>query len=794
MQHRFARLLILSGSTLLGSAFSVPGAEVKQENAVFFEKHIRPILVEHCYECHSEQAGKRKGGLLLDRKAGWETGGDSGPAIVPGDAADSLLIESVHYEAYEMPPEGKLPDKTIALLEEWVRRGAFDPRLAPGPAAREEIDIEAGRQFWCFQPVTRPTIPVVTDKAWPLGDIDHLILAKLEDAEITPAPDANREAILRRVTLALTGLPPTVAEQDAFLADQSPGAFERVVDYLLESDAFAECWARHWLDIIRYADSVGGGGSQVLKDSWRLRDYVIDSFRRDKPLNKMIREHIAGDLLPFSSYREQVEQLTATGFLVLGPHNYGGQDKDLIALDIADEQIDTIGKAFLGMTIGCARCHDHKFDPIPTSDYYALAGIFLSTKSVSNKHFSSWFTRTYPMSPEQKAELDAGRAKDKAKIVSLTNHVAELKKRIKAVDKKANPAAGASLRTELQEKQVSLKGLQKKKPPKQPTIMCVGEVDEPKDTPIRVRGQPRNIGETVSRGFLQVAMSPDKPAPKLDEGSGRLELAHWIASDENPLTARVLANRIWQHLLGHGIVRSSDNFGNSGNLPTHPELLDYLAVRLIQNGWSTRQLVREIVLSRTWRMASEGGDPDGDRLDIENELLWRAHKRRLNAEALRDSILMLSGTLDSDSEKGGPSLPPGLKSAIDFEFTSMKRSIYIPVFRNRLYEIFGTFDFANPNFVVSKRFESTIPTQSLYLMNSPFIHHQAQVAAQQFLEKPADTAAATRWTYRHILCRSPSDEEMALTHEFLESEDFSSEAWASLIQSLYSCVDFQYIH
>jgi len=315
-----------------------------------------------------------------------------------------------------MPPQEKLPDNVVALLEEWVRRGAYDPRTNPGVAATADVDIEAadieaGRQFWCFQSVVKQTIPVVTDKAWPLGDIDHFVLATLESNQLKPAPNASRETLLRRVTLALTGLPPSTAEQAAFLAEQSPDALERVVDRLLNSDAFAERWARHWLDIVRYADTSGGGGSKTLPDAWRLRDYVIDSFRKDKPLDELVREHIAGDLLPFSSHEEQIAQLTATGFLVLGPHNYGAQDRELLALEIADEQIDTVGKAFLGMTLGCARCHDHKFDPIPASDYYALAGIFLSTKSVANEHASKWFTRTYPPSPEQETELAADKAR-----------------------------------------------------------------------------------------------------------------------------------------------------------------------------------------------------------------------------------------------------------------------------------------------------------------------------------------------------------------------------------------------
>ncbi|MDG2383731.1 MAG: DUF1549 domain-containing protein, partial [Pirellulaceae bacterium] len=650
MQLFWVRLLMISVFLNLEAMLA---AETKQGDVEFFEKKVRPILTEHCYECHSEEAGKRKGGLWLDRKVGWETGGDMGAAIVPGDSEGSLLIQSVRYESLEMPPKQKLPKHLIATLEEWVRRGAYDPRLDTGstPKGDAVIDMVVGRQFWSFQPVIEPVLPIVSDTTWSRSVIDHFVLAKLEANKLRPAPDATRDVILRRVTMALTGLPPTIAEQDAYFADESPNALEAVVNRLLSSDTFAERWARHWLDILRYADTSGGGGSKTLTDAWRLRNYVIDSFRKDKPLNELIREHIAGDLLPFSSHQEEVDQLVATGFLVLGPHNYGGQDKELLSLEIVDEQVDTIGKAFLGMTIGCARCHDHKFDPIPTRDYYALAGIFLSTKSVKNESAAEWFTRPYPLSPKQKAEREA----KEARISSLEQEISLLKEQIKASQEESDAASkrqsdgtllnhepdqgsGVTLNAELTGKEGLLQQLQQEKEPDQPTVMCVGEVDTPKDTAVRIRGLPRALGAMAPRGFLQVVTTLGSAVPKIEKGSGRLELANWIASDENPLTARVLANRIWQHLFGYGIVRTPDNLGTTGSLPTHPELLDYLALQLIRNDWSARKLIREIVLSRSWQMASQEGDPNGGKFDPENVLLWRAHKRRLDAESLRDSI------------------------------------------------------------------------------------------------------------------------------------------------------------
>ena len=765
-------------------------ADPEAADVAYFETHIRPILIQHCYACHSEQKGKRKGGLWLDRRDGWMRGGKTGPAITAGDVDGSLLIQSVRYEALQMPPQQQLPQQLIGRLEEWVRRGAYDPRSAAVPVVQSEIDVAAGRNFWSFRPITAPPLPSVMNATWPRTSIDHFLLARLEEAKLTPAPDAPRAILLRRLYLALTGLPPSIAQQDAFLSDLSEDAFEKVVDRLLMSPAFADRWARHWLDIIRYADTTGGGGSQALPDAWRLRDYVVDSFQQDRPLNEMLRAHVAGDLLPFSNHTERASQLAATGLLVLGPHNYGGQDKELLALEIADEQIDTIGKAFLGMTIGCARCHDHKFDPIPTSDYYALAGIFLSTQSVADESAAKWFTRDYPLSPEQQA----AQAARQARLVALEAEVLSLQAELKTLRAEAevDQVAVAARDGELKKKQSLLTELKQYKEPPQPTIMCVGEGEDPQDTEIRLRGQPRSLGESAPRGFLQVATSSDITLPSIEQGSGRFELANWMASDRNPLPPRVLANRIWLHLFGEGIVRTPDNFGTTGARPTHPALLDHLASELLRSGWSTRQLVRTIVLSRGWQMASTGGDPQATDIDPENKLLWRARKRRLDAETLRDSILAISNSLDP--LRGGPTLPPDFKSEFTFQHSSNRRSLYIPVFRNQLHEIFTTFDFANPSFVVGKRFEGTIPTQALYLMNSPFIYQHAQTAADELQGAFVNLEEGIRRAYEQVLCRPPNAEELSLTREFLVSKNDPREARTSLLRSLFACVDFQYIH
>jgi len=935
---------------LVGLAIS--GVGWAADDFAFFESQIRPALIESCLECHSEASGKRKGGLWLDRRAGWAEGGDNGPTIVPGEPDKSLFMRAVRYHEpdWEMPPERKLPDATIAKFEEWIRRGAPDPRtgaVAPRPEDKG-IDLEAGRKFWSYRPITDPVIPAVQDPAWPKSDIDRFILAKLEATGLRPATEADRATLLRRLTYSLTGLPPSVEEQRAFFDDPSPDALIKVVDRLIESEAFAERWARHWLDLVRYSDTCGGGRTMPLPDAWRFRDYVVGSFRRDKGLDRLIREHIAGDRLPAANDDEKMDQLIGTGFLVMGPHVYEEQDKGQLDLDIVDEQLDTIGRAFLGQSIGCARCHDHKFDPIPTRDYYAMAGIFTSTRSVRHENVSQWNTMPYRPTPAEAAaqsayEREAGplklqilnlsrelaRLNDRGNAAAKTGPVDPAKLRGTVVDDTAaelsgewkesthtKPYVGAGYRTAYGEARATYRlpvekagryevriswsaatnravaapvtirhaggeaavtvdqrehpgidGIfhsvgvytfdkggatvtiggpnrggvfiadavqilgeidqsdrsdqpdnnresdttelaqvraEKKKAdealaklekarPKLPTVMAVDEAEKPADTPLRIRGMVRSFGKTVPRGVLQVALSAGAPQPAIAEGSGRLELARWIASPENPLTARVMANRIWLLLFGEGIVTSPDNFGTTGDAPTHPELLDYLARRLITHGWSTKALVREIVLSRTWAMSSEveDADPKAGTIDWENRLLHRAHRRKLDAEALRDSLLTYSGVLDRTS--GGPALPASFKSEYDPMEPSPRRAVYVPVFRNSVDETLNTFDFANPNFTVGQRSKSTIPTQSLFLMNSPIVHRHADLAARR-LPAIATTAEKIESAYRLVLGRKPSESEQHLCEAFVTAEDPARpETWSALMRTLFGCVDFQYI-
>lgn len=938
---------------LLGMACLLSSVAVSAEPDIdFFEKKIRPILVDNCYSCHS--LGKRlRGGLSLETKEAVLKGGDTGPALIAGKPDDSLLIKAVRYTDPElrMPPKGKLPASAIADLEKWVAMGAPDPRSGNIKVAHKYVDVETGRKFWAFQPPKTPAIPQVADKAWPRNDIDRILLAGLEAKGLKPAKDADAATLLSRLHFVLTGLPPTPAELDRF--QQAAGrdlqaAVIDVVDRLLASPHFGERWGRHWMDVARFAESSGGGRSLLFKDAWRYRDYVIRAFNNDMPFTQFIVEQLAGDLLEGKTPEERYWRLVATAFLILGPHNYESQDKPILEMDIIDEQIDTIGKGFLGMTIGCARCHDHKFDPIPTKDYYALAGIFKSTKFIVHSNVSNWTVRQLPVPPEQEvvikkyeAELadlkeqiklakanapkavavaaeikgtpvavkdlpgivvDDSQAKkvgnwmfstfsnnfvgdgylyddrgmkgektltfqpeftktgfyevrlayvpfknraDKVEVrifhtdgddtvyvneqvqppidgrfVSLgrfrfeqgnqwfvmvttdgaNGHVAadavqflsdeDLKTLSERTPEKTPIKSGKTL--PLADLEAQLKHLEAKAPSR-PTAMAVSDADKIADFYVCIRGNVHNKGDSVQRGFLQVATLGTMPAIAAKE-SGRRELAAWLANADNPLTARVLVNRLWHHLFGAGIVRTVDNFGATGELPSNPELLDYLAVRFMNEGWSIKKMIREIVLSHAFQMSSEP-NAEGVKADPENRLLWRMNRRRVDAETLRDSILTVSGQLDTTI--CGDTVKPGTTVERDYKFDDVRRSVYTPIFRNRLLELFEVFDFPDPNIVAGRRNISTVPTQALYLMNNPFVMTQARYAAQATLkEKGLDDGQRVELAYRKCLGRLPSgrERELALAYVAAAGSTEQLAAWERFYQTLFACVDFRYVN
>ena len=979
MRHESAQMMLCT-RWLIGVVVvclcGIRAVSAADGDVAFFEKKIRPVLVEHCYKCHSAEHRATKGGLRVDSRDALRKGGDSGPAVVPKDLDESLLIAAVRYddENLKMPPKGKLSAAVIADFEKWITLGAPDPRGDVGPVATGGkspwTSVEAGKKFWAFVPPKSIPAPDVKLATWPRGDIDRFILSRLEQRNLKPVADADRLTLVRRAYFDLVGLPPTPEQVDVFVNDQSPDAFPKLVDRLLASPQFGERWGRHWLDVVRYAESSGGGRTLLFPEAWRYRDYVVEAFNSDRPYDRFVREQIAGDLLPADSPAERERQLVATALLVLGPTNYEGQDKSILEMDVIDEQIDVIGKGLLGMTITCARCHDHKFDPIPTKDYYALAGIFKSTQTLIHDNVSKWVELPLPVSSDKEAELKqhtdavaalqeriklakavaaksskggatepAGPAiiavkdlagivvdDEQAKPVGVWKHSQFSKRYIGdgyrhddntdgaektltflpelsqagryeirlayqhgtsraekvpvtvfhadgeesiIVNQKATPpldgrwislgqyrfelngqgfvivsnkdaighvtadavqfipvesleaaktarpplsplgrgaggegrsardagvASAPDPRADLKKLEDELKSLQQKSPYR-PMAMTVKEADKIGDAFICIRGNFHNPGDVVPRGFLSVATSgspPDLP----DEQSGRRQLAEWVVSKNNPLTARVMANRIWHHLFGVGLVRTTDNFGSTGETPSHPELLDHLALRFVEQGWSMKKLIRDVMLSRTYQLASTA-DAAGLKADPENRLLGRQNRRRLEVESIRDAILAASGQLDLTI--GGPTIKPGTTIEYGYKFGDTRRSLYTPVFRNTLLEIYEVFDFADPNLVIGKRNTSTTAPQALFLMNNPFVMQQAEAAAKSLLSVlDADDAARIHLAYRRTVGRPPTPVERDLAQKFLAVGSSSDEKkqlaeWSRMFQALFASVDFRYV-
>ena len=934
---------------LLAAGGGVFAAEPTAEGLAFFEKKIRPVLVEHCYKCHSASSEKVKGGLLLDTREGIRKGGESGHAVVPGDLKESLLISALKHDDFEMPPKRMLPAAVVADFEKWIRDGAVDPRRATHVVAKpDSIDIEAGRKHWAYQPLRAPAIPEVKDAAWPANDIDRFILARLESAGLQPGADAKKITLVRRLYFDLIGLPPTPEEIARFVDDKSPEAYENLVDRLLKSPRFGERWGRHWLDVVRYAESMSLR-SRLLKHAWRYRDYVIEAFNDDLPYDQFLTQQLAGDLLEASSVDAQRQNLIATTFLVMGDALLENQNKSQLDMDVVDEQLDVIGKGMLAQTITCARCHDHKFDPIPTSDYYAMAGILKNVQGLKHSSVSTTMEIPLPITEEIKREseihnvsvaklqseintlkskvtgngLSPVQAKDLPGIVvdnpeakvtgrwskssGVPNHVgteylfsstqgskviypvafpAEGRYEVRitiaqhanrapkalvtvlhnggnqsfridqrkapgafnkdrsdgyfqslgffefpsgqwdAVEisvkgggavvadavqflpvdndgkvttpqisqpvKKLSAAEQQALKTRIAKLTADLSALQKQKPAREMVHSAV-EKKKPTDLKIHIRGSINNLGAIVPRGVLQVANYG--PAPEMPtSSSGRLELAHWIVDPANPLTSRVMANRVWHWLFGAGLVRTVDNFGTMGESPSHPELLDHLAVHFIQQGWSVKNLIRTIVLSRTYRLSSSrGAQPE----DPENRLLAHMNQRRLDAESLRDTMLSVGGTLKL--EMGGATFPANLKTDIGFRFQAPRRSVYVPVFRSSLPQLFEVFDFANPSLVTGRRDVSTVAPQALFMMNNAFVRTQAKLTADRLLSDPLlKESHRIDHAYLQILGRHATEAEVSLSQEFLKAvidttEKGRVEAWTQIVQSLFSTIDFRYV-
>ncbi len=786
----------------LALAFAIPALAQTAADLQFFETKVRPILATQCYSCHSAKAKTPFGGLRADSRADLLKGGDSGPAIVPGQPGDSRLIQAISYKTSpKMPPGGRMKPEEIEALTEWVRRGAPWPAEAPGtvPAAQAR-PANFGRDHWAWQPLTKPEPPRVEREDWPANRIDRFILAKLEKAGIGPALDAGRHVMLRRVTFDLTGLPPTPEEIDRFVNDPDPKAYEKLVDRLLESPAFGERFARHWLDGTYYADNIEIGRRIPARDAWRYRDYVIDAFHRDMPYDQFLREQIAGDLMPAESPADRRRQLIATGFLALGPWALVQADKEQLRMDVVDMQADMIGKSVLGVTLGCARCHDHKFDPLPQRDYYAIAGILRSTQTLSGRVsgiFSDVNQRALPEPPaEMRARADA--------LEKWEKEHAEAKAAEEQAKKEKKPAKElAPLRNRIDILEYTK--------PDPPSAYALQDVDFPADCRVTIRGNANMLGDEVPRGALSVV--PADPMKRItDFTSGRLELAQWITDPKNPLTPRVAVNRIWHFVFGQGIVTSIDNFGLRGAAPSHPELLDDLASRFVANQWSVKKLVREMVTSRAYRQGSGVEYPKAQLLDPDNRLLWRMNRRRLEAEAIRDAMISVSGKLDP--ARGGPSLPlqiPGnanLAAKPEFiedgaklgEDQKFRRTIYLPNLRRgqlQSLDVLNLFDSPDNNQVTGVRPATTVPTQALFLMNSPFVREQAEALAARVAkhagEQPNDRVG---FLVKLMFTRTATVPDIAMATAFVSGAEGKGlsrdEAWIRYCHALLVSNEFLY--
>jgi hypothetical protein len=767
------------------------------EKLAFFERAVRPVLVDHCYGCHSADT-KAAGELRVDDFQGLLDGGNGGPAVVPGDPSASLLLQRTeHSDAKRRMPQGgpALEPQQVADLTRWIADGAVWPATEiptyithPNPAYPE---LRA--EHWAWQPRTRPSVPTVSDVAWPRSDIDRFVLAALESQDLAPVGDASRTALLRRLSFDLTGLPPTPEEVLAFEADGSATAVESAVDRLLASPRFGEHWGRHWLDVARYGESTGPSRNIPYPHAWRYRDYVVDALNADLPLDRFLTEQIAGDLLPATTAEARNRLAAATGFLALGVKDVNQRFKVRFEMDNVDEQIDVVTRGVMALSVSCARCHDHKFDPIPTADYYALAGIFTSTENASgvrNKMGGGGLDYYNPSNlvilegdlppppAEEVARLEAEVARAKAAWDAIRGTPEGLAKAPNGFPKQRPfRLAYERLQRELSAlTDPAARGL---------AVHGVRDAHPVADTAIRIRGEAERLGPIVPRGFLTAFQVPGAPSTIDPSRSGRLELAQWLTSPANPLTARVLVNRVWSHLFDRGLVATVDNFGTTGDVPSHPELLDALANQLVDEGWSLKRLVRSIVLSRTYQLAATA-TPAHLAADPANTLLWRHTPRRLSAEEIRDAMLAASGRLNV--------APPERSAAASLAMVELRdngpeargihekaeadthRSLYLPLLRGLTPHALEPFDPADPTLVTGRREQTTVPSQALFALNSPFVRRQALELSERLLADVSGTDETGRLqrAYRATLGRMPTSDEIERAGGFLA--EFEAEA------------------
>ncbi|MBK7599387.1 MAG: PSD1 domain-containing protein [Acidobacteria bacterium] len=841
-------------------AYQNPLKEPSREGLEFFEKRIRPVLADNCFVCHSAKARKPQGGLLLDSIEGMLKGGASGaPAIVPGEPDKSLLIKAIRYSdsKLQMPPVEKLPDQVIRDFEEWVRMGAPAPRSTAQASAVSPLpsyDFEAAKKFWSFQPVKNQNLPGVKNRSWVKNPVDQFILAKLAEKGLAPVSDVGRRALIRRASYDLTGLPPAADEVDAFVNDKSPDAYEKLIDRLLGSTAYGEKWGRHWLDVVRYADTAGCNSDYPVPSAYKYRNYVIKSFNDDKPYDQFIREQIAGDLMASSSEAQKFERIVATGYLAIS-RRFGSRNKEF-ELTI-DDTIDNLGKTFLGLSTGCARCHDHKFDPIPNRDYYALYGIFNSTRyAFPGQEIYTHPSGFVPLAGGKEAERSARYQKELSELDDLKEFLTAEKgyaarnKKVKqqqaATEKttegnnKTNEKAPADrapdsagtidkrpadfdrdadnwgrasktarmpeeVDAEIQRVKTRIFELHER-PPKVEKAYAVVE-GYPQNARIHRKGDRNNKGDEVSRGFLTILGGPKVPPGY--QGSGRDLLANWIADPANPLTARVMVNRIWGWHFGKGLVQTTNDFGSRGRAPTHPELLDWLAARFIESGWSVRKMHKLLMLSHAYQLSSSTVAAN-EQIDIANDYLWRFNRRRLEGEEIRDSILALSDQLDYSMGGEHPFPPENSWHFTQHEqffavYETSRRSVYVMQQRLKKHPFFEIFDGADQSSTTDKRTESVTPIQALFLMNNPWMHAQSDHFAVRVGMAYDGLPRRINYAFRIALGRPAMPDEIREASDWIQKnrvdlkaagiveEKLNRAALASYLRVLMSSNEFLYV-
>jgi Protein of unknown function (DUF1549)/Protein of unknown function (DUF1553)/Planctomycete cytochrome C len=771
--NRMAAFLVMTCCATASAAESPADRE-------FFERKVRPLLVERCHSCHSTAAKKQKGGLRLDSAAAVLKGGQSGPAVIVGEPEKSRLIEAVRYGNKEllMPPRGKLSEKDVAILEEWIRRGVPFPESGAASGERQltGVSIAEGRKWWAFQPVRKVTPPAVRDASWPRRRIDPFILAQLEKHGLTPSRDADRRVLIRRAKFDLLGLPPTPEEVETFVNDPGADAYERLVERLLTSPLYGERWGRFWLDLARYAD-VTEPWSDVKAPAHVYRDWVVRAFNDDLPYDRFVRLQLAADLMPDVAPADRA----ALGFIGLSPTYWKELklDKDVIRTVVAEEweeRIHTLGSTFLGLTVACARCHDHKFDPISQADYYALAGIFASTRLTNRSMLpdclAAQVTQAHEGVKTLQGQIDKLQAKKPLpaeatkEIEGLKSQIAEVRRTTPHFDDL--PAPGVD--------EASLYVL----PDGPNKTKLEYKAGAALDVAMQLRGNPANTGPVVPRRFLAV-LSSDPPKP-FKQGSGRLELANAIVTDGGPLAARVIVNRVWKSHFGAGLVETPSDFGSQGARPSHPDLLDDLAARFVENGWSLKWLHREIMLSATYRQSSRT-NAKLQAADADNRLLGRMNRRRLEVEAWRDAMLAVTGTLRL--EIGGPARELGDPS-------NQRRTLYGTVTRRELSDLLRLHDVPDATTHSAGRVATTTPLQGLFVLNSPLMQAQSAALVRRLkVEAPGSIEERVRQAYLLLYGRPATERQVGLAMEFLK--DGSDAVWEEYAQVLLGSNEFLFV-